>query len=743
VTAEVNSGEGRVTRVNRLIGRPRVFRKLDRDWPAPLLVVTAPAGFGKTTTIEGFLAGRSARAVWVGLDEDDNDAVLLWSRILAEATREYGIGLKATAALRSAIGSPRRAIEQLAAEARQVGEPLIFVLDDLHLIDDAACLRSIELGVRLLAPEVSWVLLTRQEPGLPLERLHGRGQLMRLGPDELAFDHEETADLLDRFGLELGRDERDAVQEATGGWPAAVYMSALWLRDAPDPRRAALELAPTDGELNDYLVREVIGGLPPQLRTFLRRSSVLRRLNGPLCDAVLQRVGSQELIDQLRETILLVRGERSRSGWLRYHALLRRALVAELEELEPGAAAPMQRRAADWFLDGGMPEDAAELARDAGDHALLADLLADHHLTMIRAGRATTLSRWAEALPDEVLEARPDVTIAAATAAEVAARPSIEIRRLLGRADVARQRKDPTWSVENEVEFQLLSALNGEGGVTASVTAARQGTALAGSVPQLSHVGEAVLGMFLELAGEVDEAEAVSRAVIEDPGVAPRPFALLFGKGTLALTELARGRPRSARDQVERALATITRSAVEDTPIASRIYSCEALLLIAEGDVAAARRAAERALEVPFDTGPMRAWTLLVAADARARGGDFAGARAALGHADELIERSPDPGRLVIQREEVAARVAGSEADGAVLAEPISPAELRVLRLLAEDDLTRAEIADSLIVSLNTVKTHQRSLYRKLGAGDRETAIGRARSHGLLDPAGVEDDSPG
>ena len=113
-----------------------------------------------------------------------------------------------------------------------------------------------------------------------------------------------------------------------------------------------------------------------------------------------------------------------------------------------------------------------------------------------------------------------------------------------------------------------------------------------------------------------------------------------------------------------------------------------------------------------------------------------------LAHADELLERSLDPGRLVAQREEVAALVAAAEADGGVLAEPISPAELRVLRLLAEE-LTRAEIADQLIISPNTVKTHQRSLYRKLGAGDRETAIGRARSHGLLDRAGVEDESPG
>jgi len=729
--------------VKRLIGRPRVLERLGRDWPAPLVVVNAPAGFGKTTAIEGFLGGRAARAVWIGLDEDDNDAVLMWSRLLAEATREYGIGHQASTALGSAIGSPRRAIEQLAAEVRKAGEPLVFALDDLHLIDDPGCLRSIELGVRLLAPAVSWILLTRQDPALPLERLNVRGELVRIGPEVLAFDREETAELLSRFGLELGREEREAVHETTGGWPAAVYMSALWLRDAPDPAAAARELAPADGELTDHLVHEVLGSLPPRLRTFLRRSAVLRRLNGALCDEVLQRSGSQELIDRLRETSLLVRGERGRHGWYRYHALLRRALLAELEEFEPGAAAPMQRRAAAWFLAEGLPEDAAEMARDAGAYALLADLLAEHHLMLMRAGRSTTLLRWVEALPEEVLAARPDVAIAAAMAAEVAARPSIEVRRLLVRVDAARQSEGPGWSAESEVEYQMLSAATGERGVGASVAAARVAAELsARSVAQLSLVSEAVLGMFQELAGEMEEAERISRAVLEDPGVVARPYAMLFAEGTLALAELGRGRPKTAAEHVERALATISRFAVEDATVASRIYACEALIAIAEGDAAAARRAAERALERPFDTAPMLAWTLLVAADARAFGGDFAGAREVLEHGREMIEGSPDPGRLAADLEGVAARVAAAEAAGGVLAEPVSPAELRVLRLLAED-LTRAEIAEALVVSLNTVKTHQRSLYRKLGASDRETAIGRARSHGLLDRAMAEGDSPG
>jgi LuxR family transcriptional regulator, maltose regulon positive regulatory protein len=743
VSEDVYQNPARVTRVRAPIGRPRLVERLNREWPASLLVVTAPAGFGKTTTVEAFLAGGDARTIWIGLDEDDNDAVLLWSRILAETRSEYGIGSKAGAALATALGSPRPAIEQLAAELRQAGGSFVIVLDDLHLIDDPACLRSIELGRRLLAPEVSWVLLSRQEPTLPLERLRGRGQLVRLGPRELAFDREETAKLLARFELRLGATEVDAVHEATGGWPAAVYMSALWLRDAADPAAAALGLAPADGELTDYLLREVIGGLDPELRTFLRRSSVLPRVSGRLCDEVLQRKGSAGVVEQLREESLLVRGERSRNGWYRYHALLRGALLGELEEAEPGAAAAMHRRAAAWFLREGMPEDAAEHAREAGEFEMLADLLAEQHLPMMRKGRSTTLLRWAAALPAAVLGGRPDVTIATAMAAEVAARPSLEIRRLLAAADLAREGRYAAWSAENEVEWQLLTAGATEAGVGASVAAARAAVAVANeSVAELAQVSGAVLSMFLEMAGEHEEAEAVALAVIEDPAVVARPFALLFAEGTLALVELGRGRPRLAAPHVERAMAVIAMAGIEEGPIAARVYDCEALLALAEGELAAARRAAERSLENPFDTAPLLGWTLLVAADVRARTGDFGAAREALDHAGELIERSPDPGRILAMHEEIGARVAVSEAAGGILAEPVSPAEMRVLRLLA-DGLTRPQIATALVVSVNTVKTHQRSLYRKLGAGDRETVVGRARSHGLLERPVAEVDSPG
>jgi LuxR family maltose regulon positive regulatory protein len=715
----------------RLVMRRRLARLLDRDWPKPLTLLTAPAGFGKTTAIEQWLRRRREPVVWVALDEEDNDPVLLWSRILAEATRAHGIGASARAALEGTAGSPRGAIELFAAELRGAEVQLVFVLDDLHLIDDPACLRTIELGARLMAGSARLVLVTRLEPALPLERLYGRGQLLRIGPEELAFNREETRELLGRYEVRGEPEMLDAVFEATGGWPAAVYISALWLRDAPEPSAATLEMARPQEQLADYLLSEVIGGLDPVVRTFMRRGSVLPRMSGPLCDEVLERSGSAAMIDRLRETNLLVGGDRRHRGWHRYHPLLRGVLRQELESEEPGAAAALHRRAAGWFVRHGMPEDAAEQARDGGDHEALSELLAEHHHELLRKGRWATLLRWADALPAEILDSRPQVTMAAAMVALTGGRPSAEIRGLLARADSARRRGDPSWSRENEVEWQMLRAATGEDGVAASVEAAGAAVTAAEDAPQHAPVSRAALSMFLELAGDHEAAGAAAAAAAEDPGIAARPFAKLLAGGTLTLVELAHGRTRIARCRLDDALAVMREAGIEDGPISARIHSCEALLLLAEGDPAGAGHAAECSLGQPFDTAPLLAWTLLVAADARAGGGNFHGAREALGHADELLEASPDPGRLPAQREEVAARVAASESDGAIL-EEISPAELRVLRLLAEG-LTRPEIADSLVVSVNTVKTHQRRLYRKLGSAERDIVVARARSHGVID----------
>ncbi|MBS1879784.1 MAG: AAA family ATPase [Actinobacteria bacterium] len=727
----VSTGGAALTQ-DRLVRRRRLFERLDRDWPKPLTVVAAPAGFGKTTAVERWLEQRDEGVVWVALDEDDNDPILLWSRILAETRSGHGVGAEAAAALTGAISSPRRAIQLLAAELAAAGEPLVFVLDDLHLIDDPACLRSIELAAGLIAATAPLVLITRTEPALPLERLHGRGQLLRIGPRELAFDRDETGELLESYGIDPDREPLDAVFAATGGWPAAVYMAALWLRDAPDRTAAARELAQLEGELTDYLLSEVVGGLDPELRGFMLRTSPFARISGRFCDEVLERRGSAATIERLRAGNLLVRGDRRHPGWHRYHPLLRRVLSTQLEAEQPGAATALHRRAARWLLGNGMPEEAAEQARDGGDHELLAELLQELHLDLTRSGRSATLLRWAEALPPELLDARPDVTMAAASAAQIAGRPALEIRRLLARADLAGRRSGTGWSAENEVEWQMMTATNGEAGVAASVAAARAGVAAADGAPQLGHVSRGVLSMFLELAGERAAAAEVATAVVEDPEAAARPFAMLLARGTLALAELARGRPRLARGQVEAATALIERAGLEEGPISARIYSCEALICLAEGDPATAVRAAGRSLGEPFETAPLRAWTLLVEADARAGSGDFRAAGEALAHAGELLAASPDPGRVAALREEVATRVAASETDGAIRFEAVTPAELRVLRRLAAG-MTRAEIAASLVVSVNTVKTHQRSLYRKLGSGERETAIARARSHGLLD----------
>lgn len=728
---ELHSAKTRGRSHDRVIERRSLFDRLGRDWPSPVTIVTAPAGFGKTTAVEAWLERNEEAVVWVAVDEDHNDPVFLWTRILDEAIRAQGIGIAARAALDDTRGSPRVAVELFAAELREIESRPVLVLDDVHLIDDPACLDSVRLAIRLVTRHASLVLISRQALALPIERLRGRGHLLRIGPDELAFDRDETRDLLDRFEVGLDAAALEALFDATGGWPAAVYMSALWLRDMPEPSVALAQIGRPDRQLTDYLLSEVIGGLDPEVREFLVRSSALRRISGPLCDDVLGRVDSAGLIARLSETNLLVGGDRRHDGWHQYHALLQAVLRRELEENAPEAVGILGRRAADWFLRNEMVEDAAEQAREIEDHELLTELLVSRHLPMLRSGRLTTLQRWRVAIPAEVFRSRSDAAIAAAMVAENADSPSSEVRKLLAWADAVGRGNHSEWDEQSEVAWQILSAGSSEDGVSASVGAAERAVILAENVPQLRHVSESVLSMFLELAGEPERAFSVATSVIEDPDVAARPFAQLLARGTLALVELERGRVRIARSHVRLASGVIARAGIQDGPIAARIYSCDALVSLAEGDAAAAARAAALSLEHPFDTAPTLAWALLVAATARAGSGDLDGGREALEHAGELIEVSPDAGRLPGLMRETLARFTSGDAVGIVLAEEVSPAEMKVLRLLAEG-LSRPEIAESLVVSINTVKTHQRVLYRKLGSSRRDVALARARARGLI-----------
>lgn len=713
------------------VRRERLLAKLDRLGDHQVNLVCAPAGFGKSTTVRQWLGGLGETTAWVDLSPDDNDPSVLWSRIIDESIQEVGVGVEAKVALGGIAGSVRPAIEKLAERLAARNAAACLVLDDFHLVDERDCLNSIELAIELLPAQTRLVLISRVEPDLPVSRYEGRRQLLRIGPTDLALDETETKELLlSEQNLEVTPELVEVLWERTEGWPAAVYMTALWLHDHPESSDAQL-LPKADERIIDYLLSEVIGSLDPPVRDFLERTSFLNWMSGELCDEVCELSGSAEMLEDICRANRLVERDLKTHGWFRYHALMRDVLLERLKRNDPEQLKKMRRNAIEWFRRHGKIDDAAEISIEAGEFNILADLLETNYFALARNGRGTTIWRWSRALPLEVLDSRPWISLVAALAAETMAVPSIEIRRFLARAERARENSGDEWSEYHESLWQVLRALSAGEGVSASVASARLAVAASADIPEFNLATQALLANYLEMAGEIDEAEQLARLVAEHPDGDIRPFALNFAVGTLALIENNRGHRQAAEIWVDASHDSVRKFGLQDTAMDSRAWMIDAIVAMTNGDLVRAGRSADKALKVTFDESPRKARLLLVVAQVRALRGQVDLAEEALRMADEEIDICPDVGQAIELREEVRRLIDQAESPDATPREPLSNAELRVLPLL-EHGSSRTEIAEELFLSVNTVKTHMRSIYRKLNAKDREEAIAKARTSGLL-----------
>lgn len=695
-------------------------------------LVCAPAGFGKSTTVRQWLEHRSEPTFWIDLSPDDNDPFRLWSRIVDESIRETGRGVRARVALGGTAGSVRPAIERLAEDFAATGTPICLVLDDFHLIEDPDCVRSIELAIDLFSSQAQLVLISRNVPSLPLQRYEGRGQLLRVGVSDLAFDEAETLSLLaDEQEIQVGPEAAGELCERTGGWPAALYMSALWLQDTSDPIEVSQLMPQRQERIADFLMSEVIGGLEPAVREFLHRTSFLGWMSGELCDEACGFSGSSEMLDEVCRANQLVERDRRMPGWFRYHALMRDLLLDQLTRREPERLADMRRSAIDWFRRHEMIDAAAEMAIEAGEFGALADLIEENHFPLVSVGRLATIWRWGRVLPKEILDERPHMTLVIALAAEVQGVPVVKIRRLLTRAERSRKEVGTDWTSHHEAFWQTLTAFTAGKGVGASVAAARRAVAATEEIPEHQLVAKAFLARYLEMAGELEEAEQLAREVIEDPDAEERPHGLIFATVSLALIENSRGQVQAAESWVQAGHEAVGKFGLQDSRVGSMACLADASVALSAGDLARAGRAAEKALQVEFEDPPMKARMLLVAAEVRSLRGQVEQAEAALEMADEVVAACPDIGRALELREGVRARIGAVGSAGTYSVEPLSNAELRILPLL-EHGASRAAIAEELFLSVNTVKTHMRSIYRKLGASNREVAVARARMAGLL-----------
>jgi LuxR family maltose regulon positive regulatory protein len=631
--------------------------------------VSAPTGYGKTTLLAAWARSERRPVAWVSLRPGDDDVARFWT-LVADAIARVRPDL---ASLRTAFrfdgALVERALPLLVNELAERPGELVLVLDDYHAVSNPLCHDTVALFLEGLPDNVHLLLSTRRDPPLRLALARSRGELGELGLDDLRLDAREIGELVHRAaGLRLAADDARALEERTEGWAAGVYLVALALRDAESPAELVNQFGGSNGHVADYLGEEVLAALPERLRTFLLRTSVLDRLSAPLCDALLDRDDSHVVLEELAQSIAFLVPVDGGARWFRHQRLFGELLRSELAGSEPAELV------LDLHRRAALACEAAGLADEAVRHARIAGG---------RRGAVAVASRL-------VLEL-------------VRTGRTGELRRLLAALDPGEELSLPGGAAlvrvalpERDVRSRLedaeaLERLDGAA-LTATAVAAR--------------------ALALLLADRADEAcDVAAQLDVTAAAAAPAATAQVAAVRSLACGRLGRHAEAVAWARTAAALAERHEISGGLAPIA------HAASLARTDDAGGAEAFLERP---PDDDEAVGALASVVLAAIHADGE----------RARATASAWPDAPLLRALAEE-----AEQAAAGAARAEPpptdLSEAEGRVLRLLPAR-LTQREIARELYLSPNTIKTHTRAIYRKLGASSRTEAVRTARALNLL-----------
>ena len=405
-----------------LVSRPRLIERLDQGFERKLTLVSAPAGFGKTTMLAEWLAAAPVReraAGWVSLDQSDNDPAFFWAYFIAALqTVQSQVGERAQSLLHSPQPPPIESVlTTLINEINAIDDDFALILHDFHIVDSRPVHSGIAFLLDHLPPQMHLVIASRSDPPLPLARLRGRGESTELRASDLRFTPDEAAAFLnDVMDQSLTATDVAALETRTEGWIAGLQLAALSMQGREDMAGFVAAFSGDDRYIVDYLVEEVLERQPEHVRSFLLQTSVLDRLSGPLCDAVTDQQESRTLLDALERGNLFVVPLDDKRQWYRYHHLFADVLHAHSMEEQPDRVPTLHRRASEWYEQNGLSSDAIRHALAAEDFEQAANLveLAWPALRMNRQ-EATMLS-WVKAIPDKLIRARPVLSVAYALA---------------------------------------------------------------------------------------------------------------------------------------------------------------------------------------------------------------------------------------------------------------------------------------------------------------------------------------
>lgn len=692
----------------------------------PLVLVSAPAGSGKSTLVAGWAAGFGSSVAWLQLEESDADPARFWVSVVAAIGRAVPSVADAVAPLvAGSLGAGPVVVPALVNEVSSLDERLVVVLDDYHVIDDPSVHRDVERLIDLCPPQLTLVLITRADPPFRLGRMRVRGRVREIRASDLRFSADEAAALLGSAVDGLDGSQLDDLCERTEGWAAGLVLAGLSLERTSDADRFVQTFRGDDQLVAGYLTDELLASLDPDERQRMVEAAVLHRLSGPLLDAVTGSTdGAQWLSDLAARNQLVIRLDAT-GEWYRYHHLFRDLLLLEARRSVPARLPELNRRAAAWFEAAGYPAAAIDHLLVAGDReeAMLLmrivgpDLLGSGQLRTLRniLGRLSeggeldaiccTLAGW-----DRYLLGRYDEAQVLLDRAEATLTPDV----------------DPIRTMPLRINLAL-----GKGDVGAALAGAREVLA-EGNLEERASELTTAMGAAFAWAGLPEEARAVLAVAFVRTQAEKRVTAHAMALVAATVAEFHGGGDDAARAAVRRAIDFAESSGLgEYHGIAPAVAIRAALCPPEEGAVADAKHAVVLARRATTMLGLV--FVLTMAGDVLLRESDEAG-RALLDEAHELIARCADPGinRPLLDRVSARHGVAHERPTPvAGLVEQLTERELAVLRYLPST-MSLPEIARELYVSPNTVKTQVSAIYHKLGVTSRQAAVQAAREQHLL-----------
>jgi LuxR family transcriptional regulator, maltose regulon positive regulatory protein len=720
-----------------LVPRTELVARLQASRAIPLVSIMAPTGYGKTTLLAQWAARDRRPFAWLTLDERDNDPTVLLTSIAAAIDVVGPVDPTVFDTLASIrVAMIPAAVHRLREILNSMSRPTVLVLDNVNVLHNLQCVQAIDVLTADVPDKMQVALAGRNWPARSLARMRSDGSVLEVGPKDLTMNDRETAQILSGMGLDVTQPTVATLTLATEGWPVGVYLAALsWGEGVHDSLEAA-RFSGDDRFMMEYFWSEFLSERSPEDVRFLEETAVLDRMSGPLCDAVLEREGSAEVLRSLESADLLLTPLDRHREWFRYHGLFREALLNRVQRRDPDLVVEVRRRASDWCQDNDLPEESVDYALAAGDADRVARRLTDIALPMWASGRAVTVERWFDWLdahgpPDPYppaavqwawLRALTGHPADAEQWADAAERTSFDGTMPDGSSSIA------SW-------LALLRSLLCRDGIDRMAKDARIALEGLSNGSQFRATAVLMLGISQRLAGDADAADASMEDATElgeRYGAVPTVSVALAERSVFAME---RGDWTDARTYARRARKVVEDGGLQDYMTSILAYATAARVALHEGDVTHAKRdlaRAQRLRPLTSRAAPHLAVQVrLELARARLTLADPAAARLLLREVGDLLRRRPALGVLAQEAEGLRIQLRAISG-GTPGASTLTTAELKLLPFLPTYFSFR-QMGEQLHLSPHTVKTQAISVYRKLGVTSRGEAIERAIALGLLD----------